>query len=348
MTAETVSEPANPAEAPAPQASGDKPHRSSKGPLLSVLALIVLGSGAWVSYPLWGAKLGLPLAMAPDAIETDTLRAELSAATARIAQLEARSAVAPAAVDTARLDRLEDALKSAQASGNAAAIPSAELDALTKQIADLKRNTAEASAVLRLAERLDKVEAALRDMQAKHASATALLLAAGQLREAVAAGRPYDSEWRAAQVVAGEDKESLGLLDGLKDKAATGIVPRAALIQRFDALAPALIRAEILPEGDGWWKATADRLLSLVTIRREDGAALGHNTAAIVGRAQAAVSRDDLDAALAELDSLSPGPAEAAAPWVAEAKARLAADLSLSRLTAQAVALAGNSVRVGP
>ncbi|EME70193.1 hypothetical protein H261_09672 [Paramagnetospirillum caucaseum] len=330
MTSEPVSEPAAPAEVQSP------PPRSSSGRLIAVAAILALGAGAYASFPLWRGPLGLPAAAPGESFEVENLRAELSAATSRIAQLEARGPATAGAVDATRLDRLEEALKTTHAAG-----PAGEVESLTKQVAELKRNSADAAALLRLADRLEQVETALRDLQGKRSSAAALLLAAGQLREAVAAGRPYEAEWRTARVLAGEDGESLALLDGLGGQAASGIATRNALAQRFDALAPALIRAEILPEGEGWWRRTADRLLSLVTIRREDGAAMGHNTAAIVGRAQAALSGGNLAAALAELNALDGGPAEAAAPWVTEAKARQAADKALSQLTAQALALAG-------
>ncbi|WP_096700040.1 mitofilin family membrane protein [Magnetospirillum sp. 15-1] len=333
MTSEPASEPTAPVEVP-PQGAPNK----SSAPLIAVLAVLALGGAAAVSFPMWRGHMGMPGPAGMDSFEVENLRAELSAATNRIAQLEARPAAAPGAMDNARLDRLEEALKTAQ--GHAAG-PAGEIDSLAKQVADLKRNSAEASAVLRLAERLELMDLAIRELQARRSSAAALLLAAGQLREAVAAGRPFDAEWRAARVLAGEDAESLALLDGLKEQAAAGIATRAALVQRFDALAPALIRAEILPEGDGWWRHAADRLLSLITIRREDGATIGQNAAAIIGRAQAALTRGDFAAALTELEFLSPGPAEAARPWIAEAKARQGADKALSQLTAQAVALAG-------
>lgn len=339
MTSEPASEPAAPVEAPTP------PPRSPSGRLVPVLAALALGAAAYATFPLWRGHMGMPGPAVTDAFEVENLRAELSAATARLAQLEARPAAAPGAADNSRLDRLEEAVKAAH---NHAGSPAAELDALSKQVADLKRNSADAAALLRLADRLEQVEAGLRDLQGKRASAAALLLATGQLREAVAAGRSFEPEWRAARVLAGEDAESLALLDQLKDQAAAGIATRATLVQRFDALAPALIRAEILPAGEGWWRHAADRLLSLVTIRREDGAAIGQNAAAVVGRAQAAILRGDLAAALGELDFLSPGPAEAARSWIAEARARQGADKALSQLTAQAVALAGAGVRVGP
>lgn len=341
MTSQPASEPAAPAPAPAaaaaevPPAESASPRPAASGRLLPLAVALALGAAAAGTFPLWRAQVGLPAPAGTESFEVENLRAELSAATARLAQLEARPG---AAMDNTRLDRLEEAVKAAQGQ---AGPPAIEIDSISKQVADLKRNSADAAAVLRLAERLEQAEAAIRELQARRASAATLLLAVGQLREAVTAGRPFEAEWRAARVLAGEDGESLGLLDQLKDHAAVGIPTRSALLGRFDVLAPALIRAEILPEGEGWWRRTADRLLSLVTIRREDGAAVGANAAAVVGRAQAAAGRGDLGGALTELGALGAGPAEAAAPWMAEARARQAADRALSQLAAQAVALAG-------
>lgn len=339
MTSDSASEPNAQEEKPRPSS------HSSSGRLIAVLALLAAGGGAYATFPQWSARLGLPAPAASDSVELENLRAELSAAAARIAQLEAKGPATAGGMDTSRLDRLEEALKGAQGQAGA---PAVEVESLSKQIADLKRNSAEASAVLRLAERLETMDLAVRELQAKRSSAAALLLAVGQLREAAASGRPFDAEWRTARVLAGDDGESLALLDQLKQSAATGIATRAILVQRFEVLAPALIRAEILPEGEGWWRRTLDRLLSLVTIRREDGAALGQNAAAIIGRAQALVTRGDLAAALVELERLGTGPTEAAAAWVSEAKARQDAEKILSQLTAQVLALAGNGARKAP
>jgi hypothetical protein len=340
-----TSEPASQSATPVEEAPSQGGKRSSSGPLIAVLALLAAGGGAYATFPLWSARLGLPAPAASDSFELENLRAELSAATSRIAQLEARGPATPGGVDNSRLDRLEEALKGAQGQAGAS---SGDVESLSKQIADLKRNSVEAGAVLHLAERLEAMDLTVRELQSRRSSAAALLLAVGQLREAVASGRPFEAEWRTARVLAGDDGESLALLDQLKDSAVSGIATRAILVSRFEALAPALIRAEILPEGEGWWRRTLDRLLSLVTIRREDGAAMGANVAAIIGRAQALVTRGDIAAALAELDHLSTGPAEAAATWVAEAKARQGAEKVLSQLTAQTLALAGNGARKAP
>ena len=106
-------------------------------------------------------------------------------------------------------------------------------------------------------------------------------------------------------------------------------------------MAPPIVRAELLPEEHGWSRRTADRILSLVSIRREAGVVAGNDAGAIVARAEAAIQAGDLPGAVAEVELLVYGPAEAAAGWLADAKARLAVDKSLSELTAHSIALAG-------
>jgi uroporphyrinogen-III synthase len=314
--------------------------------MVAVPVLLALAAAA--TFPLWRDQAGLP---APGGgFEVENLRAELSAASQRLAQLEARPAPtvsgsapapAPAPADDGRLAALEQALRGLQAQP---ALPSTlvtDVDSISKQLAELRKTAADSATMLRLVDRLDQVEASLRDLQAKRSSAAALLLAVGQLREAVNGGQAFDAELRAVKVLAGDDAALIRAAESLAERAGTGLAPRAALIARFDALAPRIIRAEILPAEDGWLRSVMDRLLSLVTIRREDGNAAGDNAAAQVARAQAALGRGDLAAAAVQLDGLSAGPAAQAASWLAEARARLAADKALSEMAAQAIALAG-------
>lgn len=321
--------------APTPDAASPDqaaPAPSSSRGTVALLLVVLAAAGAVASFPLWRDKLGL--ATPEPGFELENLRAELSAASARLAQLEAR----PATADESRLAALEQALKSAPATG---ATPTAEIESLAKQVAELKRSAADAAALLRLADRIEQTEAGLRELQAKRASAAALLLAVGQLREAVNLGLGFDAELRTVKILSGEDAALGRALDSIKDKAAAGIATRASLNARFETLAPAIIRAELLPEGEGWVRRMLDKLLSLVTIRREDGGAAGVFAAAVIGRTQAALNRADLATAIAELQLLSAGPAETAAPWLAEAQARLAADRAVSELSAQVLALGG-------
>lgn len=313
-----------------------EPSRSASRRIVSLLLLLLFGAAAVASFPLWREQIGM---MVPQGgFELEDLRAELSAATDRLAQLEARPPQAGGGASEARLLVLEQVLKTQPA---APAHLAADVELLSKQVSEVKKTAADAATLLRLADRVEQAEAALRELQTKRSSAAVLLLAVGQLREAVNLGMGFDAELRTVKVLSGEDAALTKALEALKDKAASGISTRATLRDRFETLAPRIIRAEILPEGEGWRRMVTDKVLSLVTIRRDDGTAAGVNAAALVGRAQAALNRADLAAAVMELDALGSGPAEAAAPWLAEVKARLVADKAVSELTAQVLALAG-------
>lgn len=274
------------------------------------------------------------------------LAAELAATRDRLQALEARLAVPPhnspelAPLEN-RLAQTETALRALQAQPQVPAKLVEEVEGLGKAVTELKRTSADAAAVLRLADRVEKVETGFRDMQSRRTSAAALLLAIGQLREAVAAALPYDTELRALKALAGSNADMAAPLEALKTRAAAGIPTAPVLAARLAAQAPIIIRAQVLPEQQSWWRQTLDRVASLVTIEREDGNAAGTSPAAILARAQAALALGDLSAAAAEIEGLSGGPAEQAAPWLADSKARIAANKALSELTAQVVAAVG-------
>jgi uroporphyrinogen-III synthase len=314
--------------------------------LVAAVAALVwseMRPGADLPPPSAGTAAQAPAAPTAPVAE---LQADLAALREKMRALETRLAEQPARGGDLvpmenRLSQTEAALKALQAQPQVPAKLVEEVESLGKQVAELKRTSADAAAVLRLADRVEKVESALRDMQARRSSAAALLLAVGQLREALAANMPFDAELRALKALAGTDPEVAAAVEALKPRAVTGIPTLPILTARLNAQAPAIIRAQVLPEGQGWWRQTLDRLASLVTIEREDGNVAGSSPAAIVARAQAALASGDLAQAAAEMDGLSGGPAEQAAPWLADAKARLAAGKAVSELTAHVVAAVG-------
>jgi hypothetical protein len=76
-----------------------------------------------------------------------------------------------------------------------------------------------------------------------------------------------------------------------------------------------------------------------VTVRPVGDDVRGDTAEARVARAEAALDKGDLAAAVAELDQLEGRPAEAAADWLAQAKARLGADQAVAQLRTQATEL---------
>jgi uroporphyrinogen-III synthase len=83
--------------------------------------------------------------------------------------------------------------------------------------------------------------------------------------------------------------------------------------------------------------------MRLVTVRPVGDDVRGDTAEARVARAEAALDKGDLAAAVAELDQLEGRPAEAAADWLSRAKARLGADQAVAGLRAQATDLLSQS-----
>ncbi|HSV28242.1 MAG TPA: mitofilin family membrane protein, partial [Candidatus Omnitrophota bacterium] len=349
-----------PAPEATPEAVGDDIEGKGVkwGALTGAVLVLVLLVGGVVTWPQWKDQVMPARVAAPQSAtilapngggEVEVLRADLDQTRERLRQLEARLAERAAApvggadlgpVEN-RLGQVEQSLRTLQAQPQVPARLADDVAALGKQVGDLAKTSADAAAVLRLADRVEKVEAEMRDLQARRSSATALLLAVGQLREAVNNAMPYDAELRAVRVLAPEGGDTALALDALKARAAAGIPNRLVLAQRFEALAPELVRAETLPSQRSWWRDTLHRLSTLVTLRREDGDAAGNSAAAIVARAEQRLEQGDLAAAAAEIEQLQGGAAEAARPWLEDARARAAADKSLSELTAHVVASFG-------
>lgn len=345
-TAQTPETAPQAAEA-APQAAEAAPKRASWAGLIAVVVLALLAAAATVTYPRWSTQFDFATTMAPPpkqpANEVAVLQAELVQTRERLRQLEVRlsqPAAAPAH-DDSRVTALEAALVAIQARPQVPARLVDEVEGLSRQVVELRKTTADAAAVLRLADRIEQTEASVRELSQRRASAVAMLLAVGQLRETVNMGYPFDAELRALKAIAPQDEAVQTAVDALAERAAAGIPTRMVLAERFGPLAPQVVRAEALPQGDTWWRATLNRLLSLVTIRREDGAAAGETAAAVAARAEARISEGDLAAAAAELSGLSGGPAEVAGHWLADARARVAAERALAELTAHTIALTG-------
>lgn len=323
----------------------------------AVLILSGIGSVMWWEW----TQMGLPNPLLPSAPPPSVnaaaaapdmaLRDELAALQARLSALETRQATNnPTADLTAlgnRLGQTESALQSLQSQPKLPATLIGDVDALHKAVEDMKRTSADAATVLRLLDRVEKAESQIRDLQNRRTTAGAMLLAVGQLRDAVARAMPYDDEWRSVHALAPQDGELQTALQSLKARTIIGIPTITTLVMRFDQLAPALVRADILPNDQSWWRRSLDRLSNLVLIRRQDALAEGNSAAAIVARADAALKTGDLKTATQDLAALSPAAAAIAAPWLADAAARLQADSALSILTAQTIAAVGAMAAVG-
>ncbi|CCG41844.1 COG4223 family protein [Magnetospirillum molischianum] len=350
MTQESSAEPSDRTAQPT-----ETRRSSGAGKVIALLLVLLLAVGGWASFPLWREMAGFPAPedelVAVRAAQTtlanrlsrlEASLGQLSALEQKVAAVESQSQTPVQLIaDVESLARQVETLRKNAVDGPAVARLPAEVEALSKQVESLHKTAADASTLLRLYDRVDQTDTALREMKTRQASASGLLLAVGQLRETVDRGLPFDAELRTVKVLAADDTEVLTAVEMIRPFASTGIPTRIALLGRLEHLAPEIVRAELLPAEQGWSRRAADRMLSLVSIRREPGLVAGNDATAIIARAESNMNGGDLAGAVSEIDLLVYGPAEAAAPWLGQAKARIAADKALSELTAHSIALAG-------
>jgi hypothetical protein len=263
---------------------------------------------------------------APVAGDTDAVSVEAFEALAE------RLAAAEAEID--RLSALE--AKSASPS-----VTAEDVSALSSRIERLEKTSEGGDADL--IARLDALTAAQTDLAGKVArgrdkqeQAGAFLLAANLLAAASSDSGGYVAELDAVETAALDQPDVAEAIGTLKGHA--GGVPSATDLRvRFPAVAAAVIDASIVGADDGVVGTVLTRIAALVTLRRTETAE-GDALDAIVNRAEAAANAGDLPAAVEALAALDGDPAKVAAPWIAEAKARIAVDRAVRTLQARALA----------
>ena len=165
-------------------------------------------------------------------------------------------------------------------------------------------------------------------------------MAAAQLREAVVAGRPFEIELETTKALSAHVLDTSIEDEGFAAYAARGVPSLSALQRRFDETAARVVRAEMIPEGaNGWLRQSLDRLMSIVTVRRVDGTPAGNSASAVLARSENRLLTGNIAGAAVEMTALTGAAAEAAAPWLADASARIAADRAITTVLRGTMAL---------
>jgi len=275
-----------------------------------------------------------PGAVQPQPVDLSPLRSEIDAlkvaveAIAAAQRTTAPAAPAPAAapaVDLAAVEARVTALLAPQA---------ARVDAATGRIRSLDEEIKAAAAATRtLAEKVTALEAS-RTQAGDAGRRAALVVGLSSLRGAVDRGQPFASELKSVATL-GLPPEAVRSLEAHAER---GLPTAAVLAQRFASLAPALLRAAPAQATDGTLldrlSATAQNLVRI----RPVGEAAGDDVPTAVARMEAKLRRGDTAGALADLDRLPESVRALAASWAAEARARVAAEATLRRLTLDATA----------
>ena len=235
-----------------------------------------------------------------------------------------------------RLSALETAPAAGADAGPALAALSERVDGLEARLARLAAAPARGDPAL--AARMEALERRVAALETSPARSPAADLARPLLAldAAIASGRPFADILAALEAEIAKLPADMRLrlqapLDDLRPHAATGVASLSALKARFDEIATAVIRAASPPPEAGWWAHLKDRLADLVVVRRT-GAVAGTGIGARMARAEAALARDDLAAAVAAFDGLDPVTRAPADAWLDAAQRHLAARSALDRL----------------
>ena len=177
-----------------------------------------------------------------------------------------------------------------------------------------------------LEERIAPIEAQMGDASARETAARAVAVSA--LKSAMDRGAPFATELAAVASVLPQGTD----LSDLTARAQAGVPTRTALREEFAAAARRMSAAMDAPaEGD-----LVDSLLSnarsLVSVR-QPGESDAATPQAALGRMEARVGRGDFAGALEAYDELPQDVRSAGAGWVADARARLAADALVDQVT---------------
>lgn len=270
----------------------------------------------------------------------------MQAVTQRLDALEGTVQGLGGGVDAASLDqrlgeletRIADALRQLQQRIDQIESQAARTEPLSRSLATLESEANRlAQEVAQANSRILDLSQAVERRRTADSAAQALVLATGQLRAVMENGRPFQAELATIRSVA-DDPAIDTLLDRVAPYADGGVPTETVLRQRFDAVAPEILRADTLNGDGGWLDQSVARLGSLVSVRRQAGEVEGSGADAVVARAEARLDAGNLDGAISELQSLSGPAADAVRPWLADAEARAAANDVISKLSGAAIA----------
>jgi uroporphyrinogen-III synthase len=270
---------------------------------------------------------------APDLQPLEDRIAKLESSLADVAQQAQSTPSAPAAPDL---------------SGEIAALKSAN-DALTQQL-NAARDEIKALQTEQgeLSGAVNKIAAQPAGVTAAEQRRTAAVVALGALRGALPLDKPYAANLKAVEALVAADAELkttlAPALDPLRPLAESG----APTLTQLQASLPANAIAEAanaeatsdaVGAEPGWSERLINRLSEAVTVRPVGEKAEGDGPLAHLARGEAKLKAGDLSAAVAEIGALQGKAADAAASWLAGAKARLAQDTASAALDQTATAL---------
>jgi hypothetical protein len=144
--------------------------------------------------------------------------------------------------------------------------------------------------------------------------------------EASRSSGPFEQSYASLQALLPDDPN----VAALAPLARTGAPTRNELRDQFDDVQLSVIRAARQAQaGAGFWGRIQAALAQWITVRRSGQ---GDTPDGVVERAGQRLAADDLAGSIQEMNRLSGGAAQAAAPWLENARKRLAIDTHLAAI----------------
>lgn len=260
------------------------------------------------------------------------LQSEVSQAASSLDDLQAT-----AEANRQSLERITQSIESLSSDGAGALTGEAvgelqgTLQSLDARVASLEEG-AELEDLTGRIGRLEEEIVALREQEAQRVAeaeaASALGRAYAALTQRIAAGEPFAEELEA---VTAELPDAPGL-QALRPIADAGAPTVQQLQLRLEEIAEGLPQADPddgAAEGDGFLETMGARLQGMVTVQRADEA----DMPAALDRAGAALQRNDVAAAIAEIEQVSEAPPDEIEAWLTDARKRREAQAGLDELS---------------
>ena len=250
----------------------------------------------------------------------------------------------------ARMETIEKSLDRVKKMAQATTPPAEKLgsepalEGISGRLDSLEESGDKIKMLMRRMDKIEKDNTTLADEQApgtaavEPSSAGAVVLTVSNLRQALATDEPFDKALDALKALAGDSPEINAAVTLLAKNAPKGLPTLSGLVERFDDIAGTIVQASREVEEKNWLDRAANRLSKLVSWRRVDGKGGTSSVETVVASAEAHLKAGDLKAAIKAVEGLSvnaPGntkTAAVAASWLADAKARLAADRAIAGL----------------
>ena len=253
--------------------------------------------------------------------------ARLAVLDARIEQLARRlDSGAGAPVDTARLARLASDLDDVKAAA------SSSIAAVSGLKTGVDNVMGDVSA------RLNAIENRAGKADASEARAVGLAIAAAELRRTLRSGAPYGSNLAMLRELASGDAALAPHIAILEKSAASGLPTLSALSRRFSNLITDILAAGRERTDATWYEQALERASAIVSIRRIGSDAEGDSADAVIARTEARLADGDLAGVVAQAATLKGAAAVAATPWLADARALLAAEEAVAAINTEALA----------